>query len=200
MIRNFFRRIRMATQAISDEITHGLLVIAGYVRNSETLAERLCFFVNGLRYNNNCRANTFLLLVAAFGLLWLIFFGITPTTPGMSTEDIAFYSAAGENTPWFSDWGFSERLKWAGWKFWWLCFALSTLYRLIAWRDEVHRAWETTRQHMAEVRRAIQDLTPEQPTVGATRLEYPSGLSTWLRVFFREFVAAITGDYIARRA
>ena len=197
MIR-FFQRLFAGLRAIPEAIIGGLLLIVHFARNSERLMRALWRFVYRLRTDNNCRANTFLLLAAAFGLFWLGFFGITPTTPGMDAEDIAFYKAAGENTPWFSDWGFSERLKWAGWKFWWLCFGVAIIYRLIAWCDEVHRAWQAARQHMAEVRRAIQDLTPEQG--GATRLEYPSGLSTWLRVFFREFIAAITGDYIARRA
>jgi len=152
------------------------------------------------RSDNDCRANTFMLLVAAFGLFWLIFFGITPATPGMDAEDIAFYNAAGENTPLFSDLGFSEWLKWAGWKFWWFCFGVAIIYRLVAWRDEVHRAWQAARQHAAEIRRAVHDLTPGGTTeAAAARTEHPLGLGPWLRVFIREFIAAISGDWLVGR-
>lgn len=152
-------------------------------------------FVARFASNNNTRANTFLLLVAGFGLFWLLTFGITPASPGLSSEDISFMNALGEETPWLPNWGILEWIKWTGWKFWWFFLGAALIYRLFAWRDEVHRALERTRQHLAEVREAIKDLTPGQP--GINRLEHPAaGIGAWLRVFIREFLAAVTGDTI----
>jgi hypothetical protein len=114
----------------------------------------------------------------------------------MDAEDIAFYGAAGEKTPWLSYWGFGEQLKWAFWKIWWWFLAIAIFYRIFAWRDEVHRAWERTRQHMAEVREAIKDLSPGQILPDGTRLEHPVGMGAWIRVFFRELTAASIGDTV----
>lgn len=151
--------------------------------------------------DNNTRANTFLLLVALFGLFWLATFGITPAPAGLSSDDIDFMRALGEETPWLPNWGITEGIKWGGWKFWWLCLGTAIIYRLLAWRDEVHRAWQTTRQHLAEVRQAVHDLTPagSTPMSAGERLERPFGMSAWLRVFVREFIAAVSGDYLVGR-
>lgn len=195
-MRRFFQRLFDGLRAIPEAIIGGLLLILCYARNSERLMRILWRFVYRLRTNNNTRANTLLLLVAAFGLFWLVFFGITPATPGMDAEDIAFYSAAGENTPWLSYWGFGEQFKWAVWKIWWWLLAIAISYRIFAWRDEVHRAWERTRQHMAEVREAIKDLSPGQVLPDGTRLEHPVGMGAWIRVFFRELTAASIGDTV----
>jgi len=150
-------------------------------------------YIYRLRINNNTRANTLLLFVGIGFLFNLFVFGITPEPYGLSSTAQNIYNAAGIKA--HSSWGIWDWLRWANWKIWLLCFALAALYRLIAWRDELQRAIQATRRHMAEIRQGIRDLTPTGAN-GEARLEHPGVLSTWLRVFIREFAAAILGDII----
>jgi hypothetical protein len=153
-------------------------------------------YIYRLRTNNNTRANTLLLLVGVGFLFNLFVFGITPEPYSLSSTAQSIYSAAGIKTQ--SSWGIWDWLRWANWKIWWVCFGLAIIYRIVAWRDELHRAWQTARHHMTEIRQGVHDLTPGQPTTAAaeSRLEHAGVLSTWLRVFIREFIAAILGDII----
>lgn len=159
-------------------------------------------YIYRFRRSNDCRANTFLGLVTIGLLFNLVVFGITPESPELSSTAQNIYSAAGIETQ--TSWGIWDWLRWNNWRIWWICLGLALLYRTIAWRDEFHRAWQAARHRITEVRAGLVDLTPGQPAPGGVaaqggRGEYSVGSGAWLRIFIREFLAAILGDVLTER-